>query len=231
MKIICSILFLLCGNLFAWIGEDYGKYDFAGFEKLDIANQSIDVKNIDYSLLNAAVFYETNKERVLHGKSVLKHEPVLEKAAQGHCIAMVNYNFFSHESPVRGQRIARERINKAGLDTKDKIVGENLTDIFAIEYEEGRQVYPPNEEKDYFSYEVNGAPIKNHTYLGFAKAALITLMNSKEHKENLLNDKYVYLGVGSAYYEDAGTSNMPRFKAAQNFCGNPIKIRKIKLKK
>jgi uncharacterized protein YkwD len=228
MKIIFSILFLLCGNLFAWTGEDYGKYGFAGFEKLDSANQTIDVKNIDYSLLNAAVFYETNKERVLHGKSILRYEPFLEKAAQGHCADMVNYNFFSHESPVSGQRTVRERINKAGLDTKDKIVGENLTDIFAIEYEEGRQVYPPDKDKDYFSYEVDGTPIKNHTYIGFAKSALITLMNSKEHKENLLNNKYVYLGVGSAYYEDAGTRNMPRFKVAQDFCSDPIKIRKIK---
>lgn len=231
-KIYLIILLLLNGNLFGWTGREYEKYDFAGFDKLEITKQRIDIKNIDYSLLNAAIFYETNKTRVLNGKNVLKYEPLLEKTAKEHCLDMVKFNFFSHESPLKEKlkekRSVRDRMGKAGIDTRNKVLGENLTDVFEIEYDEGRQVFPPDKDKDYFNYEYDGPPIKNHTYIGLAKAALRALMNSKEHKENLLSEKYAYLGIGSAFYEDPKTSNIPRFKIAQNFCSTPIRIKELK---
>ena len=65
-----------------WTDKHYEKYTYEKFKKLDVVNQTIDPKNIDYALFKAAIFYCTNIERVKHKKDRFKHSAALEKAAQ-----------------------------------------------------------------------------------------------------------------------------------------------------
>jgi uncharacterized protein YkwD len=218
--IVAGIALLACSqNLFAWKDADYGKYDYESFERLPAANERIDQRRIDYPLLNAAIFYETNRQRHLYGENAFQHSSVLERAAAGHSMDMVRYHFFSHESPVKGKEDLRDRVTKEGLIMRNATIGENIDDIFGIEYQSGRRVYRPDDKGAYFSYAPHGEPIQSHTYVGLAKAAVTGWMNSPQHRKNILNRCYQYLGIGSAHYRDASFFDIDRFKLTQDFFG------------
>ncbi len=215
----CLVSVACVRNTFAWSEKDYSKHDYRSFEKLSAPRQRIPMDNIDHQLLNAAIFYETNRQRILHGLSTLRYSPLLERAAAGHCRDMVRHEFFLHESPVKGRETLRDRVEQLGFDMRNRIIGENIGDVFGIEYESGTTVYPPDEKKDYFSYEPGGKPIPRHTYRGLAKIAVSSWMGSPKHRANILDKRFTALGAGSAHYKDAGFNDIDRFKLTQNFSG------------
>ena len=96
-----------------WNSAFYQKYDFESFSKSRLANQKIDIKNIDYPLLHAAIFYETNRQRIINEMPPFQYSAALEKAARQHSIDMVRRNFFSHESPVRGKKNNVHAVDKS----------------------------------------------------------------------------------------------------------------------
>ncbi len=199
----------------AWSDARYGEHTFTSFEKLPEANRRIDMKNIDYSLLHAAIFYETNRQRQMNGRKVFLHSPALEKAAEGHSADMVRLNFFSHGSPVPGKETMGKRLALVGIT--NAYSAENIATTFGIEYEGGRGVYSPVQNGGYFSYSYRGEPIKNHTYLGVARAVVTQWMHSPGHRANILNANYVYLGAGVAHYKNSRFYDMDEFKCTQNF--------------
>ena len=71
-------------RLHQWNNSYYNKYNYSTFQNLSIIHKEIDLKNIDYELFSAAIFYATNIERVKYGRNVFRHSLSLEKAAQGH---------------------------------------------------------------------------------------------------------------------------------------------------
>ena len=87
-----------------WNKELYDKYDEKNFIKFENFDNIIDVKNIDYPLLHAAVFYCTNIERVKRGLKPLKWNLNLEIAAYNHCKDMVKRNFFDHLSKKKVEK-------------------------------------------------------------------------------------------------------------------------------
>ncbi|MBN2441580.1 MAG: CAP domain-containing protein [Spirochaetales bacterium] len=199
----------------AWTWADYEKYTYKTFAELPEANKRIDFKEIDYPLLHAAIFYETNRQRVLNNRKVFLHSPALEKAAKAHSDDMVTYKFFSHTSPVKGKKTMTQRLALVGIVKGYK--GENIADTFGIEYKAGKSVYSPDQNGGYFSYSFKGKPIENHTYLGFAKDVLVQWMNSPGHRKNILDQRFTYLGTGAAHYNNAKFFNMDNFKSTQNF--------------
>jgi uncharacterized protein YkwD len=219
--ILGSALFsLLLGNSFTennfrWSDADYQRYNYESFARLEAANKRIDMNDIYYPLLHAAIFYETNRQRVKNGRDSFSHSPALEKAAQAHSMDMVKYNFDSHTSPVKGKETVVKRLELVGIT--NAAIGENIAYTFGIEYEAGRSVYTPPQNGGYFSYEYRGEPIENHTYLGLAKSAVRMWMNSKGHRANILDANYKYLGVGAAHYKDTSFYDMDYFKLTQNF--------------
>ncbi len=218
-KSILAILFLLafgCApRLAAWTDEDYSKYDYATFAKLPDALERIDMNDIDYPLLHAAIFYETNRQRALKKLQVFGHSPALEKAAKGHSDDMVTYDFFSHTSIVKGRETVVKRIAGAGI--VNAACAENISEAFGIEYQAGKAVYTPKQNGGYFSYSFRGARIENHTYIGFAKALVDQWMNSPGHRANILNPAYKFLGTGASHFVKKDFFDMDYFKCTQNF--------------
>lgn len=199
----------------AWSDEMYDEYTYASFENFGPANERVDFEAIDYPLLHAAVFYETNRQRDRFGYPVFGHSPALEEAAWEHSRDMVSRDFFSHTSPIASKRSMSMRLEAVGI--RNVYAAENIAITFGIEYEAGRGVYSPQQNGGFFSYEYKGDPIESHTYLGVARAVVDQWMNSPGHRANILNGNYTYMGAGGAYFPDTGFYDMAKFKFTQNF--------------
>jgi len=198
-----------------WSEEMYVDFTYELFSEYTPAAEFIDFENIDYALLQAAIFYETNKQRVENNRERFIHSPSLEEAAAGHSRDMVDYNFYSHTSTVSGKRTMSNRLTLVGISNCS--MAENIHNTFGIQYQGGRSVYSPDQNGGYFSYTYQGDPIPPHTYLSFAEAAVEGWMNSQGHRRNILNSDYVYLGTGAGHYRDDGFYDMNKFKLTQNF--------------
>ena len=111
-------------SLHQWDDSFYNKYNYSSFQRLNIVHSEIDLTNIDYELLNAAIFYSTNIHRVKNGRRPFKHSSLLERAAQDHSQDMVKFNFFSHKSPVNKKRSFSDRLDHVGI--KYSHAGENI---------------------------------------------------------------------------------------------------------
>ncbi|MDW8205816.1 MAG: CAP domain-containing protein, partial [Cytophagales bacterium] len=162
-----------------WTRKMYEEHDYKSFAKLPMANQVIDFNDIDYALLNAAIFYATNWQRDKHYQKPLRYSAALEKAAFEHSKDMVQHNFFSHTSPIKGRETHDKRIRAAGVS--GGYMGENIA---------------------YHSHVTN-------TYLNQAKKIVAGWMNSPGHRQNILSSHYQYLGCGAyvGKYSTVATQN------------------------
>lgn len=122
-----AVLACLCGLSIAgyakWSTDMYGRYDYTNYTNFAEFNLSPE-SGYDADLLEAAIFYETNRQRVLNGKPQFKYDYRLEVSAHNHSVSMVERNFFSHESPVSGMETMSQRIEAAGIDFQT--AGENI---------------------------------------------------------------------------------------------------------
>tara|TARA_B100001758_G_C18380538_1_gene596956 strand:- start:222 stop:842 length:621 start_codon:yes stop_codon:yes gene_type:complete len=194
MKKVISVLLvsiplvvLSQSNLNKWNNTLYNKYDASKFQKLEIVNQLIEPNNIDYKLLNAAIFYCTNIQRIKYDKKPFTHSIALEKAAQSHSKDMVTQNFFSHKNTVKEKRTLTDRLSLVGIDNGYR--AENISNNFE----------------------------KKPTYWSLASKIVDGWMKSSGHRENILNDKYNYLGCGVYYYKNLEWKGYFWVKATQNF--------------
>ena len=196
----------------------YEKYTYKTFQKSDRAKQRINAKQIDYALLNAAIFYMTNVERVKKRLPTFKHSNSLEKAARSHSADMVKYNFLSHTSKVKGKKSVKNRLEQVKI--RGTAIGENIAVQFLLELESNEPFYPPSVNKNgTFSKEYRGKPIANHTYLNCAKSLVKRWMESPPHRANILDRDFNYLGCGAILEKSKKQDDIPSFKATQNFCG------------
>jgi len=198
-----------------WYDSYYSLHSIESFYNLPEVKKRIHFSKINLELLNAAIFYVTNKERKIRNIQLFKHNPNLEKAAQKHSDNMVEYDYFSHISPVRGSESMKKRLNNVGVFGQ---IAENIATQFGIEYTSGRSVYPPESNNGYFSYSPDGVPILNHTYIGFAEVVVGNWMASEGHRRNILDINIKYLGVGSSHFKRKEFHNIDEFIVTQNFC-------------
>ena len=174
-------------ELHRWSDDSYGKYNSDSFQKLEIVNQKIDVVNIDYPLLNAAIFYSTNLQREKYRKIPFIFSKYLTKAAQEHSQDMVEFKFYSHTSKVRGKKTMSERLKLVGIS--NAFTAENIFDFF----------------------------LKSPTYWSLAQGLVNGWMKSKGHRANILNKNYEYLGCGSKNYFNKDWIDYFYVKSTQNF--------------
>lgn len=174
-------------KLHDWNDDHYKKYTYESFKKLDVINQKIDPKNIDYPLFCAAIFYCTNIERESNKMPRYMHSSALEKAAQEHSKNMVKLNFYSHKSPVKGKENMTDRLKDVGI--VNVYCAENIFDKF---------------EKD-------------PTYWSFAEGLVKGWMDSPGHRKNILGENYKYLGCGVYYYFNDEWQEYFWVKSTQNF--------------
>lgn len=209
-----------CKTPGAWSFEKYNYYTFNKFHQYSPAAKRINPDSIDYRLLHAAIFYETNRQRKKHHLPVFKHSRALEQAAYEHSKDMVEHEFFSHTSPLTGKKSFPDRLSLVGLDVGYR--AENIAIAFALEYESGRPVFTPVQNGGYFSYTWKGVPLDYRTYLDLADTVVQQWMNSPGHRKNILGINYNYLGVGAAFYRKKEFYNIGAFKVTQNFSSEDI---------
>jgi uncharacterized protein YkwD len=202
-----------------WSDAKYAQYTLEQFTDFAPAQKRIDLGAIDYPLLHAAVFYETNRRRALNHLPLLRHDPSLEGAAWAHSRDMAARNYLGHQSSIPGLGTMEERLEKAGIHGP---MAENVATAFALAIKAGQPVYGPKENgDDRFSLTLHGAPVPTFSYDEFAKALLDAWMNSPGQRANILAPEMKVLGVGAAYYEDAEFQGMSKFKVTQNFAAVP----------
>ncbi|MEH0157522.1 CAP domain-containing protein [Limibacter armeniacum] len=198
-----------------WSESFYTKYTCANYAKYKPFLAVIDLDNIDYPLLNAALFYETNLQRKRQGIPTLKHLSALEHVAQGHSQDMVEQNFFSHRSTVQGKHSMVDRFKKEGI--KFSVCSENIA--YNMVYPvENKSFYPPSVNGGYFSFEYKGEPLKVMTYQFFARQMVRQWMNSSGHRKNILDKEANYLGCGTCLMLFSNPDRIPRIYGTQNFC-------------
>ncbi len=183
-----------------WDDDYYERFCINDFKDYSPANRQINFNDIDYNLINAAVFYETNRMRVKQGFHQLKHSRALENSSQMHSIDMVNDDFFDHYNHYDSRkREPSDRMAMFGV-TRGR-TSENIADVFGIQYKSGASVS-------------SVSSIPPHTYNSYAEQLVDDWMHSPGHRKNILDSKVNFLGCGNCVYQDG---EWIMFKATQNF--------------
>lgn len=187
-----------------------------GFRRIEKLTASIDFENIDLALLDAAVFHETNRQRVENDLPPLDFEPILREAAAIQVRGMVRMQEVSHEHPDADKKTMGDRFELLGIETN--ILAENVAMVFGIQYESGTDFYKRRESGGMvFSEQPGGTPIPPHTYASFSEHLVADWMASPGHRQNILTKDLRTLGVSSMY--DRPALGMEVFYTAQEFAG------------
>jgi uncharacterized protein YkwD len=230
MKKLLLFFLLLVAGVFVsaqadglWDESMYERFTCEEFSRYGPSGMEIDFTGIDYPLLHAALFYETNRRRNEHGVHAFFHSIALERASFLHSRDMVERGFFSHENPYDPER-RTPLLRMAFFGVNNGYVAENITEAFGIRYEPGSPVIVPDAEGAEFRDYGTGKVIKPHTYRSFAVSVVESWMQSPPHRANILDPKLRYLGCGASHYRNASFYGMDQFKVTQNFCSeNPLK--------
>ena len=171
---------------YVWSSEDYSKWTHDTFRKYPHFHDTFSTDDPDYLLLNAAVFYLTNEQRVKYGIYPLPYHESLEIAAYNHSLKMATGNFFSHSNNLdNSRRSTSDRGKLAGISNP------HLAENIAYNY-------------------VNS----NDSYLEVAAKLIDQWMNSSGHRSNILSTKGKQMGAGT-FYQDGriyGTQNFQWFE-------------------
>lgn len=200
-----------------WDDSRYEKFTPETFGAYAPANRAISFQKIDYELLSAALFYESNLQRTKNGKEPFLYSPALREAAFGHAKDMAEKDFHSHINPEDPKkRTVVERLELVGI--RRCVMSENVAFV------PGRK-YPITKATDFggeIEVDTENVPAA-HTYISFARQVVETWMASPGHRKNLLSDQVQYLGCGAYYYRkelltpQGKVVELDYFKVCQNF--------------
>lgn len=214
--------------------KDYYKgYDSNTFFAIDDLQKRIPKVLANIALLNAAIFWYTNLERLKHSlKPFLFHEKLMQMATL-HSEQMRNHKFFDHENKfdVRFKTL-RDRLEYVKDDGFSGFMcfAENIADCPVIKANESF-TYSIKDGVVHF-YTMAGKEFFPYTYSEMAKSVVDAWMNSPGHRANILNPDYMYLGCGCAPYEEKEDSySVTYFKLTQNFGGELVPPSIIKIAK
>lgn len=155
-----------------WTEQMYGQYTYKNYTSYAAFNRAIDQTDFDASLMEAALFYETNRQRDLHGLAQFAFDYNLCVCAHNHSYDMVTSNFFSHVSPVAGKATMSDRLAQVGYT--NCAAAENIA---------------------YCPFKPSYAETARYLVAD-------RWMNSQGHRANILNSDYTHLGCGAAFYRD-----------------------------
>lgn len=176
--------------------------------------ERIDFEAIDYDLLAAAVFHETNRQRSMHGLPALAYNQDLREAARIQARGMRKEGQISHEHPHEEKETLEERMEYVGL--KGRYFSENVAMVFGRQYESGEPFFSRKEDGGQIVSETpGGPPIPAHTYQSFARNLVGSWMDSPSHKKNILAAEAEMLGVENLHAR--GPEGMDRFYSVQVF--------------
>ena len=168
----------------------FAEHNWKSFYKLKEAQAIINPNNYDLHLLNAAVYYATNKLRESKGLKTLQFSPQLRDAAVVHTNQMIEKNFFNHFNNLTpALRSPDQRIKLFGIGTT--AMAENI---------------------DYNYILLNG----KKTYLQVADEIVDDFYHSPPHKKNMMSKEFTHLGA-AAIFETRSKQGAMYFKATQDF--------------
>lgn len=199
----------------------YSGYTPISFSRLGELGQRVDMAFCNLQLLDAAVFWMTNVERIKHGLKEFRFHYKLRQMATLHSEQMRKHGFFSHENPYE----ARYKT----LDDRLDALKDNTFDGF-MTYGENIAQYPTLNGPNSFTVQFikgiprffapDGCEILYCTCLEYAQKVVDGWMLSPGHRANILNPKFEYLGCGGAGFEQKGNSvSLLYFNLTQNFGG------------
>ena len=204
-----------------WKDSYYATFTPAKFREYGPAQERFDFKNLDYDLLSAAIFFETNRRRAEYRKKPFLYSPALRKAAFEHSKDMVEDGFYSHENPIRPQkrtlplRLAQVGISKCAMS-------ENIA------FQPGRRFPIIERSNERTRYRIDlEKPARPCTYLEFAESLVDGWMRSPGHRSNILSGETTYLGAGAYHWlkkvrkSEHRTYQTNYFKCCQDFAGKP----------
>ena len=155
-----------------WTEQMYAQYTYENYTDYAAFNQPVEPQTLDVELLEAAIFYETNRQRAAYGVAQLQFDAALHICARNHSVDMVEHNFFSHTSVVAGKERMSDRLARVGYTNCAS--AENI-------------LYSPVKE----SYAATAKYLVGDIW-----------MNSAGHRQNILTAEYTHLGAGVALYFD-----------------------------
>jgi uncharacterized protein YkwD len=195
---------------------DYYSRTAEEFFKLPQVGQRLGKNAADISLLEAAVFHDTNRERVAAKLPALQHSFAMALMARRHSAEMGELQFFDHTSPTPAHRTLTDRLFNVGL--VNVTAGENIAVLPAKEIGSGHYItHDPLNGNEVWYDEVTGKRIDYYTYKELAETVVTQWKNSPPHWKNIIDPQFKYLGVGSARgpYDD---KKQDSFYFTQNFC-------------
>ena len=168
----------------------YQEHTWQTFEQLKEAKQVVNPASYDLHLLNAAVFYATNKLRDKKGLDQLKFGAGLRDAAVLHTSQMVEKKFFDHfNNKNRKLRSPEDRIK-----------------LYVMEYSASGE----NVDYNYITLP------SRTTYWQVAEAIIDDFLHSPPHKKIMLSKNLNHLGA-AAQFEIKSKNGLHYYKATQDF--------------
>ncbi len=189
MKLFCVILFLPIlvfprGNKFLKKFTDYNKKSYYAesvykehtwqtFYALNDVHQTVQTDSIDLHLLNACLFFTTNKLRTMYKLPMLTMDIRLKNAASIHSYQMSIHHFFSHDNPyVDAIKTCSDRLKICGI-----------------------QPGAGNAENCHKTIVDDNSL----TYIELAQKVIESFFQSPGHKKNLMYQAFKYAACGVAY--------------------------------
>lgn len=173
----------------------YDEIDWKDFYKLSEAQRPLDPQQYDFHLLNAALFYATNKLRENYGLPSLKFSAGLRDAATVHTDQMVRKNFFSHYNHLGSKKLSTPESRMKIFVNDPHISGENVAENYV-------------------------EPDEHLSYIAVAERVLTDLYNSPPHRAILFGKGFHYLGCAILFEPVKGDEEAVYLKATQDFGSN-----------
>ncbi len=171
----------------------YIEHNWKSFYKMLPAQSVVDPNDYDIHLLNAAVYFATNKLRESKGLKTLQFSPQLRDASVVHTNQMIEKNFFDHfNSKTPALRSPDQRIKMFGVNSTAE--AENV---------------------DYTNILVNAKT----TYIDLAEKIVDDWFHSPPHRKNMLGKEFTHLGC-AAMFETKDKQGARYIKATQDFSAN-----------
>lgn len=167
-------------------------------------DRAIDTAACDAALVEEAVFAAANKARAARNLNPLLPHPVLSRSARKTSLEQARNRTLSHTSRDPERRHLQDRLRKEGIRLINVTVGENLGVDYILRiadrpfYMDSTRVPPAPVNAETLN------PIAPFTYRQFGETMVDHWLNSPTHRENLLNPRFEWMGVGavSGLYQD-----------------------------
>ena len=152
--------------------EVYTKHDWQSFEKLPEPNTTVQTKDFDLHLMNACLFFVSNKMRQSKKVAPFNYSEGLRNASLVHSNEMVTKQFYSH-------------INSKSTELR---APDNRMGMFGISN------VPMAENIHRFPFVENQV-----TYLKLAQDIMDDFYKSEGHRQNLMNKSFTHTGTAATW--------------------------------